>query len=218
MPDEYSSMDQLQFELALRNNIISASRQLNRSGISFRTFRNSMCNPAFWERTIEGGFLLKTGVRSNDAIRDIYVNGFLYGTECATAIVIVYYKAIMDLYPAELFNQLFSGIYLMNWMHLDSDLGVTTYRNLTDYFPGDCRYFKNPDVDPMTPQWQGENAIDLGDGTYYGHGVGITTAAGIIAALNRHRAPGSGQSAYLTDSATRPDFKYLWSKYILPAA
>jgi ubiquitin len=77
----------------------------------------------------------------------------------------------------------------MNW-HYDRDLGVVYSQGPGDFFPGDCRYFKNPDVNPETPQWQGENVIDLNDGKYYGHGIGIRTADEIINALNERRKEG----------------------------
>ncbi len=210
---DYDSPDQLHFELALRNQIILASRELNRSRLAFTTFRDSRCNPEFWIRTEEGGFRLRPNVEPARAIQDIYNNSSEYGTECATAIVILYYKAVLSIYPANLFNRLFANIYLMNWMHVDSDLGIRNYQNPGDYLPGDCRYFKNPDVNPLTPYWQGENAIDLGDGTFYGHGIGISDAEGIIRALNNNRIRGSVESAYLMDTATRPDFKYLANRY-----
>ncbi|SHJ89578.1 protein-glutamine gamma-glutamyltransferase [Paramaledivibacter caminithermalis] len=208
----YKSLDELKFELNLRINIISASRELNDSNFSFRTFRKSICNPQYWTRTGEGGFLIKDKVTPSDGIKDIFTNSSMYGTECATAIVIVYYKALLNIYPQELFNELFADLHLMNWHYLDKDLDIGYYENV-DFLPGDCRYFKNPDVDPLTPEWQGENTIDLGDGTYYGHGLGIGTADEIIKALNENRKEGSKQSAYLMDSATRPNFKYLSIKY-----
>jgi protein-glutamine gamma-glutamyltransferase len=205
----YESLNELQFELTLRKSIVAASRDLNKSYFSFRVFRSSICNPEFWERTDEGGFLLKSGVKPYNAIRDIYINSSQYGTECATAIVIVYYKALADILPENIFNGLFSRIYLMDWQQLDKNLGVTYYYNPTDYFPGDCRYFKNPDVDPLTPEWQGENVIYLDNGLYYGHGIGIKTADEIIMALNSHRKSGSEVPAYLLNSVTRLGFKSL---------
>lgn len=211
---EYSTWDHLKFELDLRASIISASRELHRSGLRFRVFSETMCNPKYWTRTDEGGFLLKQGVLPSAAISDIFENGSKYGTECATAIVIVYYKAILNIFPKKLFNDLFSRIYLMSWKDLDPDLGIRSYRNPPDYFPGDCRYIKNHEVDPKTPEWQGENAIDLGDGTYYGHGIGITTINGIIHMLNEHRISGSTVSASLLDSVTRPGFKHLANRYL----
>lgn len=210
----YDSLQALMFELKLRQSIIKASRDLNKSNFRFKTFKDSMCNSEYWHRTEEGGFLLKEGVEPYKAIEDIFINSSKYGTECSTAIIILYYKALLDILPRELFNTLFDKIYLMNWKYLDGDLGVGTFSNLKDYFPGDCRYFKNPDVNPKTPEWQGENAIDLGDGTYYGHGVGIKNAEEIIRDLNKNRKKDATKSAYLTNSATRPDFKYLAKKYI----
>ncbi|WZL72533.1 protein-glutamine gamma-glutamyltransferase [Clostridiaceae bacterium 35-E11] len=209
----YSTLEELKFELDLRKNIVETSKQLNRSRFGFRIFRKSTCNSDYWKRTDEGGFLLKEGVTPADGIQDIFINSAKYATECATAIVIIYYKAILNIFPQSLFNEMFSTIYLMNWKDLDEDLGIRYYKNLSDYLPGDCRYFKNPDVDPLTPEWQGENVIDLGEGRYYGHGIGIKTADGIIQSLNRHRKIGATESAYLLPSATRPAFKYLAKRY-----
>ncbi len=210
----YRSSDHLKFELDLRVNIIQAARELYQSKMHFMTFRKSICNPDYWDRTDEGGFSLKAGVKPSDAISDIFINGRKYGTECATAIIIVYYKAILNVLPKKLFDALFSEIYLMNWKALDKDMGVTTYRQRPDYLPGDCRYINNPDVDPLTPQWQGENAIDLGNGTYYGHGIGISTVDEIIAVLEEYRKSGATQPARLLDSVTVPDFKYLAQRYL----
>ncbi|MDF2545358.1 MAG: protein-glutamine gamma-glutamyltransferase [Anaerosolibacter sp.] len=210
----YRSMDYLKFELDLRVNIIQAAKDLYKSKMDFKTFRQSICNPDFWERSEEGGFSVKNGVLPSDAIEDIFINGPKYGTECATAIIIVYYKALLNILPKKLFNELFSEIYLMNWKSLDTDLGVTTYKKVPDYLPGDCRYIDNPDVDPLTPHWQGENVIDLGNGTYYGHGIGIGTADKIIEVLEKYRKAEATQPARLLDSVTTPDFKYLAHRYL----
>lgn len=210
----YDSIKQLKFELSLRKNLVTYAKVLNKSNFAFKVFRKSICNPEFWHRTEEGGFELVSEARPSDAINDIYSHSSLYGTECATAIVIIYYKALLEVYPIELFNQLFSEIYLMNWQHLDKDLGISTFDSVNDYLPGDCRYFKNPDVDPLTPEWQGENVYDLGNGTYYGHGIGIGSSEKIIYELNKNRVSDSKTSAYLLDSVNRPNFKYLAKKIV----
>lgn len=207
---EYSSEEELVFEIGLRRRIIDASLALYRGRLSFRTFRESKCNEAFWERSGNGGFVLRKDVRPADAITDIFQNTRKYGTECATAIVMIYYKAVLDAYGESLFNSTFREITLMNWQQMDEIMGVTTYRGLSDYLPGDCRYFSNPDVDPITPEWQGENAIDLSGGRYYGHGIGIGEADEFISVLNANRIEGAQTSAYLMDTATRPDFKGLY--------
>lgn len=208
---DYDSLGQLQFELKLRMNIIAASRDLDQSGVIFASFYYSKCNSDYWYFTRDGGFLLKQGVNPSTAITDIFTNGSKYSFECATAMIIVYYKAVLESLPVETFDRLFAGLYLFGWWYKDEDLGFSSYKR-RDYFPGDYRYFKNPDVNPKTPEWQGENVIDMGDGTYYGHPIGIKTADQMVGFLNEHRKPLARWSAYLLDMAGYPDFKYL-SRY-----
>lgn len=211
----YSSLDELKFELRMRGEIIKAAYALYKSGMDFEVFRDARCNEKYWDRTDEGGFLLKDGVKASDAIRDIFENGRKYGTECATAMIIVYYGALLNLYPEELFNKLFPKIHLMDWHYIDrllDEVGAVKKRKV--YLPGDRRYFANPAVDQLTPEWQGENVIDLGNGKYYGHGVGILKAEEFISELNQHREEGAQESAHLLDMAGRPDFNTLY-KYSL---
>ena len=210
---EYNSLNELKFELNLRKNIVYAAIELYRSKVAFATFRESKCNPIYWTRTDEGGFLIKEDVESTDAINDIFINSSEYATECATAILIIYYKAVLNIFPEELFNKMFANIHLMSWFYIDKDLDIRLYQNVDDNLHGDCRYFKNPDVDPLTPEWQGENAMYLRDGLYYGHGIGIRTADSMIKVLNNFRKEDPTESAYLLDSATRPNFKYLSDRY-----
>ncbi|MBU3176593.1 protein-glutamine gamma-glutamyltransferase [Clostridium estertheticum] len=207
---EYDSLNQFKFELDFRYSIVIAAKNLNKGNMDFRTFRKSICNPDYWDRTNEGGFILKKGVAPSDAIKDISINSSKYGTECATAMVIIYYQALLNIFSANLFNRLFPNIQLMNWHYIDNlleDVGFIKKRS--DYFPGDRRYFYNPDVDPVTPEWQGENVIDLSNGLYYGHGIGIGDADEIISELNKFRIKEATTSSYLLDSAARPDFKSL---------
>ncbi len=206
----YRSQDDLLFELALRREIINASNALARSGLRFAIFREAECNTDYWELTPEGGFRQRRDVKPSDAVRDIFTNGRKYATECATGMVIVYLGALLSLMGEEKFNRNFNNLYLMNWHNLPRNLREIGQMNPEpDYLPGDRRYFANPDVDPVTPEWQGENVIDLGNGLYYGHGVGRRTADEIIKALNRQRREGATREAYLMDSAGRPNFERL---------
>jgi len=208
---QYDSVEQLIFEINLRKEIINASYNLHKSGMDFEVFRESRCNPDFWNRTDEGGFILKDGVKPSDAINDIFTNGRKYGTECATAMIIVYYKALLSVYKDDKFNKLFPRIQLMNWHYVDRLLKEVGYMDKPqDYLPGDRRYFINPDVNPLTPEWQGENVIDLSNGNYYGHGIGIEKAAIIIRELNNARIKDANKTAYLIDSVGRPNFKKLF--------
>lgn len=205
----YDDAGHLITELKVRKGIVDASRELARSGLKFRVFRETIANSAFWNRTNEGGFELKSNVLPSDAILDIYRNGRMYGTECSTAMIMVLYKALLDVLPVEQYNRLYSGIYLMNWMHLDRDLALIFYPEAVDEIPGDARYFSNPDVDPVKPHWQGENVYVLGGGLYYGHGIGISDAGGIIRALNNARKRDAAKSAYLNKMIKRQDYKQI---------
>jgi protein-glutamine gamma-glutamyltransferase len=210
----YDSLNQLKFELKMRREIVSAAAALNKSDLEFEVFRKSRANPEFWIRRDDGGFQLRPGVKASDAIRDIYRNGSKYATECATAMQIVYYKALLEIFSEDAFNKMFRDITLMNWNDISGplrDIGVMHRKS--DGLPGDRRYFANPDVDPKTPEWQGENVIDMGDGTYYGHGIGRHKAGAIIEALNENRRDGATREAYLMDSAGLPDFKRLSNLY-----
>lgn len=210
----YESLDQLRFELLLRREIVQASRDLNKSKFAFAVFHKSRANDKYWDRTENGGFKLKEGVQPSDAIRDIFVSGRQYATECATAMVIVYYKALLEVFGESLFNTLFPEIYLMDWYLRDpllKEVGIP--RQVSDILIGDRGYFANPDVSPKTPELQGENVIVLPKDLFYGHGIGITTADNIINALNANRKRDATRSAYFMEEVSRPDFKRLAEVY-----
>ncbi len=208
---EYSSMEELNFELDLRREIVKSARDLYKSRMDFAVFRKTKANEKFWERTDDGGFLIRNDVKPSDAITDIFKNGQLYATECATAMVIVYYKALLNVMGEVTFDRLFTKIHLMNWHYIDKRLDEIGYmQKVKAYLPGDRRYFANPDVNPKTPEWQGENVIDLSNKLYYGHGIGIHEAAAIIKALNGNRKADSTRTAYLMENAAIPDFKALF--------
>lgn len=210
----YDSLNDLKFELRLRNELINASRALDKSKFSFATFYDSRANNKYWNRTSNGGFRLKDGVKPSDAINDIFINGNLYATECASAMVIVLYKALLNVYGEALFNKTFDKIYIMNWHSLDSKIQEFGFpKKVKELLLGDRAYFDNPDVNPRTPEWQGENVIILPDGLYYGHGVGIGNAERIIRALNSNRRRNASRSAYLMDVASRPNYKKLAKIY-----
>jgi protein-glutamine gamma-glutamyltransferase len=204
----FYNLEHLQFELHLRQATIQASRDLFASKAKFRTFDKAMCNERFWRLTDQGGFRLKYGHRPSDALLDIFQNGTLYGFECATAVVIIFYKAVLDSINVEQFNRIYQGMYLRDWQ-TDEDLPIYTRRG-NDFLPGDCLYFNNPQFDPNKPQWRGENVIDLGNGLYFGHGIGIKTAEGMIESLNKKRKPYATESAYLLSQVTRLDDHYLF--------
>ncbi|WP_079525247.1 protein-glutamine gamma-glutamyltransferase [Halobacillus hunanensis] len=203
----FSSFDQLMFALQLRKQIILSAEAMNQSEMEFAVFATSRCNPEYWRLTELGGFQLRRGVKPSAAIQDFYKNSSLYAFECAGAMLIIYYHAVLNTIGEDAFNYLFPDLYIYSW-HSDSDLGIhSIYTH--DFLPGDVVYFKNPDFDPNASQWRGENAVVMGDGTYFGHGLGRRTAEEMIEALNKNRKQGSNQSAYLMSAAKRLSFKHL---------
>lgn len=204
----YVSLSHLLFELRLRTAIVEAAKALKRSGVQFEDFEHSHCNGQYWNLNSRGGFELRRDVTPAEGIRDIFANGTLYGFECATAIVIVLYKGVLDSIQESDFNRMFADLLLYDW-HYDSDLRLIEKYGASQSLPGDVLYFKNPDVNPAQIEWQGENTIKIEEDLYYGHGIGIVPSQAIITKLNRHRIPGSMVSAYQTDQVIHPDFLYL---------
>lgn len=203
----YNSEYELLFELTVRKNIIQSAKEMDKSQAAFTSFEYARCNPRYWQLTRAGGFLLRPDVRPADAIIDIYRNGSFYAFECATAIPIIYYYAILNSIGSERFNSLFQDLYLYSW-HTDTDLGIITF--YSDHFiPGDVLYVNNPDFDRKTPHFRGVNAVLLEDGRLFGHGFNIRTSEEMIRLLNETRKPDSQQSSYITKLVTRPSFKYL---------
>jgi len=222
---EYPSFEYMRYEVVLRTNIILAAKALYKSNLGFALFQNVKCDTEYWtiytkDALYYGGFQLNSKYVNEPsiAILDIYDNGQEYATECATAMLIVYYRAVLDSIGKTEFDKLFNkGLLLHGWstipgMPLWYVPGFLGVKKELAYLPGDQRYFKNPEVNSLTPEWQGENVIDLGDGTYYGHGIGVKTDNQIITSLNAKRKPGATQSAYLEDKANRPDIKFLSAK------
>lgn len=201
----YPSRHELTFEIKMRNETIEAARALFSSGVAFATFYYSACNETFWNLTGDGGFELRTGIQPSAAIDDIFQNGEAYAFECATAMMIVFYKALIKTISQERFNEVFQHLYLWDWQN-HPFLPLKNAHHVGQGIPGDVRYFKNPEVNPQTPQWQGENAVDLSDHLYYGHGIGTLSADQIINELNKYRRRGAEISAFLMNSATRPDY------------
>ncbi|QOS92545.1 protein-glutamine gamma-glutamyltransferase [Brevibacillus sp. JNUCC-41] len=170
---------------------------MDKSNAEFSTLEESASNQQYWHLSKDGTFTLQPGVLPHAALVDIFINGGLYAFECGTAIVVTFLKAILDLIGPRNFDDLFSNLVLYDW-HPPQNMELIVHKG-RDYLPGDCLYFKNPEHDLATPEWQGENAILLGKDLLYGHGIGITSSQGIIDELNSNRKPFATISAFLTD-------------------
>ncbi|WP_110930014.1 protein-glutamine gamma-glutamyltransferase [Paenibacillus bouchesdurhonensis] len=201
----YRLPEQLDFELRTRAAIVKAAKDFYAGGTKFATFKNSRANEQYWTRMSNGGFSLKEEALPSEAIVDIFNNGYRYAMECATAMVVILYKGVLDSIGAEAFNRHFNQLVLYDWQY-DSDLQLIQTQQAA---AGDVVYFENPDFNPQTPEWQGENAIVLDNSLYFGHGLGISSAESIIDALNAKRKPGSTTSAFLSNLIVHPDFEYI---------
>ena len=87
----FRTADELSFDLNLRVNIIISALELFKVDFSFVHFSNPL-QPQYWKRTSLGGFELLPNIPPSIAIQDIFKNGKLYGTECATAMIIIFIK------------------------------------------------------------------------------------------------------------------------------
>ncbi|WP_316568727.1 protein-glutamine gamma-glutamyltransferase [Neobacillus sp. YIM B06451] len=203
----FATIGELDFELEMRLRIMRAAVLMNKSNPGFATFATTRCNEKYWYLDNRGAIILKPNVLPHTALNDIFINGKKYAFECATAMLIIFYKAVLDSIDTAIFNRLFAGLKLYDWQY-DADLDLKIF-NSTDFLPGDCLYFKNPDVDPKTIHWQGENAILLDRNLYFAHGIGIVPGKFIIDFLNTKRKKNAKREAYLTDVVAIPNFRYL---------
>lgn len=200
----YVHSRELLFELILRENMINSATLLNENEVEFSVFHTSKFNSMYWLKTSRG-YILKPNVLPSDAIKDIFDNGKEYGFECTTAIVVIFYYAVLQSIEERAFNRLFNHLLVWDWSY-DEDLGIIT-RVGSDFIPGDVMYFYNPDYD--NPVWIGENVVFLGEDKYFGHGIGIGTAEETIKALNTLRKEGATRSAHLIHQHSRLNYKYL---------
>ncbi|MCQ5457527.1 protein-glutamine gamma-glutamyltransferase [Bacillus paralicheniformis] len=202
----YGSISELLFELRFRVHTVESARELINSGAKFATFSKTYGNEEFWRVTPEGALELKYRAPASKAIRNIFESGSLYAFECATAIVIIFYMALLKTIGDQTFDRNYQRIILYDWHY--ERLPIYTDKG-NDYLPGDCLYFKNPEFDPERPQWRGENAILLENNLYAAHGLGILSGETIIEKLNGLRKPHAQTSAYLLSQVTRVDISAL---------
>lgn len=159
------------------------------------------------------------------ALMDIFNNPDLYKFECATAMVILRYRAMLEMIGENDFNRICSDLQIGVWDQEDhaADVWEVTGKSakgedaeMTDetrakLMPGDYAYFKNWDVTEAAFKggWQGENVIFLGEGKFYGHPFGIVEGKKIVDYLNKHRKAGSTRSASMLDLHARVNEKVL---------
>ncbi len=185
--------------------VVKAARDFAAAGVAFSgSSRTDKVNKALWWMGFGGKMGVRQGVRESEAINDIFVHGSSYGMECATATLVILYKAILDRIGPKDFDEAFAKTRLFRWEIEDDDFKkAKRVGKLPGFWPGDHTYFKNPDFDPSNSAFQGENVIYLGNGEYFGHGIGLVTERQLIEGLNGLRRPGARRSAFRDDFELR---------------
>ncbi len=189
--------------------VVNAARQFAAAGVAFSgSSREDKVNQRLWWMGYGGKMGVRQGTRPSEALNDIFKNGRLYGMECATATLVILYKAILDRIGPKDFDVAFAKTRLFRWEIEDDDFKKAKRTGkLPGFWPGDHTYFKNPEFDPSNSAFQGENVIYLGKGEYFGHGLGIVTERELIDSLNSLRRPGARKSAFRDDFELRIDPK-----------
>lgn len=189
--------------------IVNACELLAKANHKYSTLPFQSFNREMWQGTgvaglgsVGGVFKLKDGVKPSDAVNDIFNNPKKYKFECATALVIAYHKAILDLIGPKDFDANFKDLKMGPWKYSDTFKQYWgTVNSGKPFQVGQYGYIKNSQVDAISwcKGWQGENVISLGGDKYYGHMYGITTGQKMIEAMNKHRNVWAKHSAAMTD-------------------
>ena len=170
-------------DLAFRQAVVQAGKDLAKSGVAFAARSGEdRVNKELWTLGYGGKMQVRKWLhgggigKPSEALRDIFSNGKAYSFECATAMMVIYHKAILDHIGDEAFDRLFSeprNLKFFRWQVEDSDF--TEVKRLahrpSKLMPGSHYYYKNPDASEENSAFGGENVIYLGDGTFYAHGI-----------------------------------------------
>lgn len=205
------------FELILRRHICEAATNQFASGLQFNapyTVANCSSTNVFWE-TNGVGISIKAGANTADAIENIFSSGATFGADCYSALVIVWYKAVLDTFeecsPANgrsKFASSFSSITISSTNSTyPPNLGNQTY---SSYRFGDWRYIDNPDFALSTPQFKGFNVIQMTDGVqdwdeFYEHPYGVQSLFYHETTLAGHRISNPTEFPSLLLEANRFD-------------
>lgn len=211
----------LDFELTVRTNFVRAANELSESQLAFPSHADE--GPLIkglklkhWENK-GAGISLKKGSRPSQGIREIFEAARTEGVEaeCNTALHLVWYKGILESAGSDdQFDRLFdwrgTGEYEFDISGYDSTSPGALLPRMpaADYLPGDYRFFENPQFNPKTPAWRGENVIQMPRG-FYGHPGGMKSKEEWITFLNSHRGEDAKLKAFLSDDAQRFDWDML---------
>lgn len=189
----------------------SACEDMGRARHAFALLDDQSFSRTHWQQEGGGTFHVRDGVRPSQALRDVFAHPDAYRFECATALVLVHYKAMLELVGDDDFDRMCPRLRVGPWetdeafvrhTRSEGDSAVEASEERRRHFrAGDYGYIKNWDVSEKGARagWQGENVIALGDGRFYGHPFGVTTEDSIVQHLNTHRVEGAARPAGLLD-------------------
>jgi hypothetical protein len=196
-------------EVAFRARVVTAAKDLAASGASFAgSSAGDKVNKELWTMGFGGRMQVRKFLANGDigkpadALRDIFSNGRAYGFECATAMMVIYHKAILDHVGDDAFNEMFTepkNLAFFRWTIEDDDfLDVKKLvHKPTPLQPGSHYYYTNPDASAENSAFGGENVLYLGEGQFYAHGIVgqsgtyLVTEKDIIDTLSALRRPGA---------------------------
>jgi Protein-glutamine gamma-glutamyltransferase len=206
-------------EIAFRSHVVIAAKALAASGASFSGSADAdKVNPALWTMGYGGRIQVRKFMpdgsfgKPSDALRDIFSNGKAYGFECATAMMVIYHKAILDHVGDDAFNKMFSepkNLAFFRWSVEDedfTDVKELVYKPMP-LQPGSHYYYKNPDAAPENSAFAGENVLYLGNGQFYAHGIVgaegtyLVTERELISWLSKLRKPDATTKPFRVDMA-----------------
>jgi hypothetical protein len=196
-------------EIAFRARVVHAAKDLAASGASFAgDAAGDKVNQDLWTMGFGGRMQVRkfladgTLGRPSAALRDIFSNGRAYGFECATAMMVIYHKAMLDHVGDDAFDAMFTeprNLAFFRWSIEDDDF-VDVKRlahKPMPLQPGTHYYYSNPDASPENSAFGGENVLYLGDGQFYAHGIVgdsgtyLVTEKDIVDTLSALRRPGA---------------------------
>jgi hypothetical protein len=219
-------LGKLRFEqLLISAHVVQSAIRLDKSQVQFANYSgDDKANNKLWSMGYGGRITVRQHTSTTKAVNDVFgKNSSKYAFECATAAHLIYLNAIKDRIGAKKFDSAAPRLSVFRWdapKKTGQDLIDGTGRGgplrlsskgpfAKEVWPGDRVYFNNPHFEPSFTAGQGENTIFLGDGRYFGHGLGIKSKEQIVKKLNNLRKPGATKKAYM---ATKDNWRLSGTK------
>lgn len=205
--------------------VVSACLEMHQAHHEFAIAPRQKFSSEFWRRDGQlshfATFHLKPGAKASAAMNDVFLHPDAYRFECATALVLVYYRAIQKLIGDADFDRIMGDLKIGPW-EFEADLERFLLRSGRGDQPatearaealkfGEYTYTKNWAVSwwGWAKGCQGQNQIRLDQDLYYAHSYELVGQGDIVARENGARVFGAQTSASMTDRQERLDPKLL---------